>query len=321
MEMKQSGYYTAAAPIVRQTREFGASAGIGVLASALCFGFLRHFQLGGADFNWAQRAAQDLLFGVDPYSHPSPGVVPYPLPAALIGLPFVGLTPEVAGALFFGVSSCLLALGLIRQSPQRLLIFLAYPFWAALMTAQWTPLLMSAAFFPVLWPVSLAKPQIGGPVALTHLSKKGVIAGGVLLLASFVLSPRWVVEWVSQLSGYQYFVPLLMLPGTLLFLALLRNRGRDALLLVLFAAMPQRWFYDAFVLWLIPKTRREILGAVAISWGVGIWRWFHMPHSIRQVGLWSILGFYLPMLVVVLLRRDSRGAQSGGARLSGNRDR
>jgi hypothetical protein len=281
---------------------------IGIASGTLCWVFLHHFQLGGADFGWAHRAAHALLARGNPYANTPPGTIPYPLPAVIVAMPFAPFQMDIAAALFFGISSGLLALGLIRQSPERLLIFFAYPYWAALMTAQWTPLIMCAAFFPLAFAFSVAKPQIGTPVALTHLSRTGMIAAAVLLLGSIVLRPRWPLEWISQIHGYQHFVPLLVLPGPLLALALWRWRDRDARLLFLACILPQRWFYDPFVLWLIPKTRRSIMATVACSWAIGLWRWNHIPHTMHQVGLWCVLGFYVPMLVVVLLR--ARNANS-----------
>ena len=101
----------------------------------------------------------------------------------------------------------------------------------------------------------------------------------------------------------------MVLPGPLLLLALLRYRDRDAWLLFLSALMPQRWFFDSFILWLIPKSRRQMVWTVFFSWGAGIWRWYHTPHSFTQVGRWTVIFCYLPMLAVVLLReapdRDS----------------
>ncbi len=268
----------------------------------LCWAFLRRHQLGAADFNWAHHAARSLLSGEDPYANTPAGAVPYPLPAAIVAMPFALFPAEIGGALFFGLSSALLGLGLIRQDPQRLLIFLAYPYWAALMTAQWTPLIMCGAFFSLAFALCVAKPQIGMPMALTHASRWGILATACLLLISFMLRPRWPLEWIPQLHGYQHFVPLLVVPGPLLVLALWRWRDRDAQLLLIFCILPQRWFYDSFLLWLIPKTRRNILATVAGSWAVGLWRWYHVPHSMHQVGLWCVLGFYIPMLVVILLR-------------------
>ena len=161
---------------------------------------------------------------------------------------------------------------------------------------------MAAAFFPLLLPATLAKPQIGLPVALTHLSRRGVVACAALVLVSLAVMPRWPLLWAGQLGYYEHFFPLLVLPGPLLALALWRYRDRDAWLLFLAAVMPQRWFFDAFILWLIPKTRREILLTVFFSWGAGIWRWYHIPHSFAEVGRWTVVFIYLPMLGVVLAR-------------------
>ncbi len=286
----------------RPIRNFAVAAAIAIASGTLCWAFLHRFQLGAADFNWAHGAARALLTGKNPYADTPAGTIPNPLPAAFAALPFAAFAPEIAGALFFGISSGLLALGLIRQSPERLLIFLAYPYWAALMTAQWIPLIMCAAFFPLALVFCIVKPQIGTPVAVTHFSRTGWIACAAVLLVSFAIRPRWVLEWIPLLHGYQHFVPLLIVPGPLLALAAWRWRDRDARFLFLASILPQRWFYDSFLLWLIPKTRRSILATVACSWVTGIWRWYHVPQTMHEVGLWSVLGFHLPMLAVVLLR-------------------
>lgn len=294
--------------ISRSILNFASSATVGVVSGTLCWAFLRRYHLGGADFGWAQDAARFLLAGSNPYVNTPAGSIPYPLPAALLALPFAPFPPELASALFFGISSALLAFGLVRQSPERLFIFLAYPYWAALITAQWTPLVMTAAFFAPAFALVVAKPHIAIPVAFTHPSRKGLIAATVLLTASLVLEPRWPLEWLPRTAGYQHFFPLLVLPGPLLALALWRWREQDARLLLLSCVLPQRWFYDSFVLWLIPKTRRNILGTVACSWLVGLWRWYHAPQTMRQVGLWIVLGFYFPMLVVILFRARANQA-------------
>src|SRR3989475_10367717 len=156
-----------------------AAALIGAASGLFCWFLLVHFHQGAADFTWAIRAARYLLAGKNPYDTP---LQQYPLTAALFGLPFVWLRPEVAAAAFYGLSSALLALGLTRQGYARLLIFLAYPYWAGMLTAQWTPLIAASAFFPMLLPATLAKPQIGLPVALTHVSWRGVLACLVFLL-------------------------------------------------------------------------------------------------------------------------------------------
>ena len=114
--------------------------------------------------------------------------------------------------------------------------------------------------------------------------------------------PHWFPLWMGQLGGYSRFIPLFVLPGPLILIALLRYRDRDAWLLVLAACMPQRWFYDGFFLWLIPKRRRQIILTAGLSWIPGICRWYRAPHSFTEVGRWTVLCFYLPMLVLILQR-------------------
>ena len=111
---------------------------------------------------------------------------------------------------------------------------------------------MASAFFPLLLPVTMVKPQIGLPVALTHLSRRGVAACVGLMLLSLVIMPKWPWWWMHQLGNYEHFIPLLILPGPILALALWRYFDKDAWLLFLMACMPQRWFFDTLILWLIP---------------------------------------------------------------------
>jgi hypothetical protein len=132
------------------------------------------------------------------------------------------------------------------------------------------------------------------------------LASAAVALLSIVIMPEWPWAWLRQGRNYEHFIPLLILPGPLLLLALVRYRNRDAWLLFLSALMPQRWFFDSFILWLVPQSRREIIWTVFFSWGAGVWRWYHTPHSYTEVGRWTVMFLYLPMLVVVLLRPQRR---------------
>ena len=275
------------------------AAGVGLASGTFCWFLMKHFHQDAADFRWALHLAQRLLAGQNPYDTP---LEQYPLTAGLFALPFVRLQPETAAGLFYGISSALLAFGLTRHSYRGLMIFFAYPYWAGLLTAQWSPIIAASAFFPLLLPVTMAKPQIGLPVFLTHASRRGVLACVVVGAVSLALMPTWPKSWMAQTGNYQHFIPLLVLPGPLLLLALLRYRNRDAMLLLLAACMPQRWFFDALILWLIPKSLREIFWTVILSWGAGLWRWYHVPHSFTEVGRWTVVFFYLPMLAVIFLR-------------------
>lgn len=265
-----------------------------------CWFLMKHLHQDAADFRWALHLVHRLLERQNPYDTP---LEQYPLTAALFALPFVRLPPEVAAGLFWGISSALLAFGLTRHGYQRLLVFLAYPYWAGILTVQWSPIIVASAFFPLLLPVTMAKPQIGLPVFLTRLSWRGLLACVVVALLSIAVMPNWPLLWLRQTGNYEHFIPLIVLPGPLLLLALLKYRDRDAWLLLLAALMPQRWFFDSFILWLIPRSRRQIVWTAFISWGAGIWRWYHIPHSFTQVGRWTVLLVYLPMMAVILFRK------------------
>lgn len=288
---------TYAAEPVRQ--RILISLAIGTGSGIFCWFLLAHFHQGAADFGWAIAAARDLLAHRDPYATP---MQLYPLTSALFGLPFVWMTPEVAGGVFYGISSALMAFGLSRHGYHRLLVFMAYPYWAGFLVAQWPPLILASAFFPLLLPATMAKPQLGLPVFLTHMSKRGVAACVLIFLLSLAVVPNWPQLWIGHFHNYARFIPLLILPGPSLLLALFRYRDRDVHLLLLMSLMPQRWFYDMLILWLIPKSRREIVWTTFISWGAGLWRWYHIPHTFNEVGRVAVLTMYLPMLAVVLIR-------------------
>ena len=278
------------------------SATFGVASGAFCWFLMRHLHQDAGDFRWALHLAQRLLARQNPYDTP---LEQYPLTAAIFALPFVRLQPELAAGIFWGISSSLLSFGLTRSGYTRLLVFLAYPYWVGLLFVQWSPLIAAGALLPLLLPATLVKPQVGLPILLTRMSRRGLWACAIVALASFALMPNWPLAWLRQTHNYQHFIPLLVLPGPLLLGALIRYRNRDAIFLLLSALMPQRWFFDSFILWLIPQSRREILWTALLSWGAGIWRWYHIPHSFTEVGRWAVICIYLPMLAVILLRRTA----------------
>ena len=274
---------------------------IGLASGTYCTFWLTRLHIGAGDFSWAIWAAQDLLAHRNPYART---MQLYPLTASIFGFPFLRVRPEIAGGVFYGFSSALMAFGLTRHGYRRLFVFFAYPYWAGLITAQWTPLIVAAAFLPPLLPATLAKPQIGLPVLLTRFSRRGILACIVVIALSFLFLPNWPVLWLGSLHQYARFFPLLVLPGPLLALALFRYRSNDARLLFLMAIVPQRWFYDMLTLWLIPKSWRELSTTVLLSWGAGIWRWYYTPHTFTQVGRVAVIFLYLPMLAIVLFRTE-----------------
>src|ERR1700726_1190632 len=149
------------------------SAAIGFASGLFCWFLTKHFHQDAADFRWALHLAHRLLARQNPYDTP---LEQYPLTAALFALPFVRLQPEIAAGTFYGLSSALLAFGLTRTRYRSLLIFLAYPYWAGLLTVQWSPIIAASAFFPSLLPATMAKPQIGLPVFFTRATRPGIVA-------------------------------------------------------------------------------------------------------------------------------------------------
>jgi hypothetical protein len=286
-------------------KRIAVAAVVGLASGTFCWFLLKHLHQYAGDFHWALHLAERLIARQNPYDTP---LEQYPLPSAFVALPFLRLPPEVAAGLFCGISSALLAFGLTREGYGRLRVFLAFPFWAGVLTAQWPAIIAASAFFPILLPVTMMKPQVGLPVFLTRLSRRGLLACLFVAGLSLVVLPQWPLLWLRQTHYYDHFIPLFVFPGPLLILALLRYRDRDAWLLLLAALMPQRWFFDSFTLWLIPKSRREIVLTASISWGSGIWRWYHQPANFTEVGRAAVIFLYLPMLIVLLFRSGSTPA-------------
>jgi hypothetical protein len=125
-----------------------------------------HFHQGAADFGWAVRAASTYWPEQNPYDTP---LEQYPLTAAFLECPSSGCARRWRLPLFYGISSALLAFGISRHGYHRLLVFLAYPYWGGLLAVQWSNDIFSPAHSSLsCCQVTMAKPQLGLPVALTQ---------------------------------------------------------------------------------------------------------------------------------------------------------
>jgi hypothetical protein len=278
---------------------------IGILTTIVCYLVRLRIQPGPGDFFWPLRSARDLLMMQNPYDHPvTVESIPYPLPAAFIGLPFIWLPAPLAAAAFYGISSALLAFGLVRTGPAwRLLVFTTPLYIDALIFAQWPPLIMAMAFFPGLLFLGLVKPHIAAPLALSgyvRWTKRGVILALLVGIISLALVPDWPLRWISQLQPYEGLRPPLFwwgVGGPLILLALLRWRQKGARLLLLMSLVPQRMFYDQLALWFIPRTIAEFSFLTLASWlGVIAWIFYQVPPLVGVM-----LSVYLPTLLLVLL--------------------
>ncbi|MFL5574576.1 MAG: hypothetical protein ACJ79S_01175 [Gemmatimonadaceae bacterium] len=269
------------------------------------------------DFTWPWRAARILLQGHDPYvviqtTGPFPFSSPffYPLPAALVAMPFAPLPPDRAGALFFGISTALLAFGVTRDGLWRLLLFTAAPYFMAAANTQWSPLLAAAALLPGLQWVGSAKPNLGLAVFVYRPSRWAIVGGAIIIAISFAVLPGWVSGWRAALAQTPHHAPpVLRVGGVVLLLALLRWRTREARLLLVMACVPQvLYFYDQLLLWLVPRTWRQMLALSGASW-VGVVGWWAVrPRSgggLDAAGAWVIGLVYIPTLLLVLRMRNA----------------
>src|SRR5438045_2808552 len=196
----------------RMRARIAVSTAIALATGSFCWFLMKHFHQGAADFGWAIHLVQRLVAHQNPYDTP---FEQYPLTAALFAVPFFRLPGEVAAGIYWGLSSGLLAFGLTRQGYTRLLIFLAYPYWAGILTVQWSPLIAASAFFPWLLPATMAKPQVGVPVFFTRFNRRGFWACCGVAIASLIIMPDWPFLWWKQAGNYQHFFPIIVLPGPL----------------------------------------------------------------------------------------------------------
>ncbi len=277
------------------------------------------------DFSYPWRAARALLDGHDPYqviqavgAYPFNAGLFYPLPAAILALPFAPLRPEVAGGLFIGLSSALLAWGILGSAPHRLWLFASAPFVHAAILGQWSPIITASALTPALQFILAGKPTTGLAAWLYRPTWRGVIGGTVVVALAFVVQPSWLSDWRAAMPSTQrYRGPALTIMGSFLFLALLRWRRREGRLFMALALVPQLpVFYEQLLLWLVPSTGWRSLALTACSW-VGYLAWF--PHSVspkqNEIAVpWVLFTIYLPALVILLMlppREEDADMQNG----------
>jgi hypothetical protein len=304
----------------RRTRTAVAAA-IGLGTAALVYWHLSILEPEtlGFDFTWPWRAARALIAGENPYHviqptgpFPFDGTFNYPLPAALIAMPFAWLTPAVAAALFSGISGGLLSFALSERGWHRLIVLVSPPYLITAMSGQWSTLMMAAALMPALSWLIVAKPTVGLASFAFRPNRYAIIGGMALLGISFAVLPTWLGDWVTVLrhEPSHRYMPLLMLRGgPVLLLALLRWRTPEGRFLAVVACVPQvLTSYSAFPLMLAARTRLEALTLSTAS--VIAWAGFrsHLGNvsfdATRPVymGNWILWCIALPALAMTLAR-------------------
>lgn len=272
------------------------------------------------DFDQFWFAAGALRDGLNPYAAVGPGLafkwpwpLYYPLPATLLALPFSYIPVLPARAVFFGLSSALLAFGLTRESYHRLVVFASASYLVASNVVQWEVLLTAAALLPVLGFVFAAKPNIALALLFAYPRRRAIVGVAIITVLSLVVMPSWPVQWLNLIrTASDKAPPVSYAGGFLLLLALLRWRRPEARLIVALACTPLTMMpYVTIPLFLIPASLMESL---VLAWATWV-AWFTVglmgPHAnFAEFNLHNATVFvplvYLPALIMVL-RRPNEG--------------
>jgi hypothetical protein len=266
------------------------------------------FAIETSDFAWPLCAARALVAGQDPYgigclTFRPDGTVwsTNPLTTVIAMMPFLPFSVPLATALIFGLSSTLLAWGLLADGdPFKLILFLSLPFRHAYYYGQWSPLIVGLALSPGLLALFPIKPHIGIPAFLTRLTRMRLIGALVFVGLSLAIMPAWPWRWLALTTAYDGYIPLLTFPGCFTIVALLLWREPDARYLLLCAIVPQRGVYDALIPSASLRTRTELLlwtvsGYVIMTIG---WDYTQLP------GDWTVvMATYLPTTVMLFMRK------------------
>ena len=274
----------------------------------------------GSDHVILQRAAQRLLAGQDPYGVSGSGQLPilwwrffYPLPAVVLGMPFMWLSPEACAVAFVVCSAWLLGFALTRDGFERLAMVISVPFLAAAQFAQTGPLILAFALVPVLRGLVMLKPNIGLAVFVWRPSWRDAMVAGVVFGVSVALWPGWPQHWLLTVRAQPpHHSPVLIGVGAICLLSVLRWRLPEARLLLAMAVIPHGlYFYDELPLFLVAQTRRESMVLTASSWlGWLAWNVTSAGPNIVDTQPWVVASIYLPALAMVLGRRSSSSLHS-----------
>ena len=95
-----------------------------------------------------------------------------------------------------------------------------------------------------------------------------------------------------------YWMPVSIVGGPLLLLAVTRWRRPEARMLLIFSFMPQLFlFYDQLMLWLVPRNWKESTALTVLSWVA-----LHLGNArnTRSLGPHDVVAAYAPVIMTLL---------------------
>ena len=248
----------------------------------------------------------------------------YPVTTMVVLAPLLLLPVAWVAPAFCGLSTAGLAWALTTGGAWwRLAALLSVPYLMAMYSVQWSPLLTAAMLAPALLPLAVVKPQLGIALAAGgRWSWRTIAAALTIVVVSLLVRPGWPLEWWgSGTPGlYDARVPLLVVPGFVLAAAILFVRSWRGRLVLAMALVPQRFWYDQLLLFVVPSTWRQMMALLVTTWigaswclYAGVWN----PRSGTQVPeVWTavVLTCHLPALALVAWQwwSQMRRSRDGG---------
>jgi hypothetical protein len=254
-----------------------------------------------ADVGFLWRAARALAGGGNPYDT-GEGAYPflYPLPAAVLFLPFAWLpelaATKVATALSAGVMAYLLP-------AHRWPALLSVPFWLGVRVANpWAMLALAG----LGW-ITAAKPNIGGVALIANPRRRDLGVAMGLTAIAFVLMPTWPLHWLASLSRQiaPHWPPLMWPLGVVGLGALLRWRTSEGRALAAITLLPSSALpYDLLTLHLCARSPRDSWVLTACGWATFLVLTLTAPHDLVRPWTWGhaimALGLLAPCAVIIL---------------------
>jgi hypothetical protein len=269
----------------------------------------------GSDIDQIWWMAREILHGQNPYETDRtlrlfPTIIYYPLTSGVVMLPLALLDLVPMRLAFVAGTAALFGYAIGRSRPYLWPTLIGMPFFVALGSAQWTPLLTTAILWPALGWVAVVKPNLGVAMlagARTRRDALFLVSGGLgIIVVSLALNPGWPGDWLTALRDSVHFHPLIFRPGGfLVLLAALRWRDPDARLVLALGLVPVTGLmYDMLPACLACRTRAQAAVLALISYipWAKITSAGNLADQMWKNGETTLWFALLPAVGIVLLR-------------------